>query len=56
MAGDSVISPELSIAPPLFFAEGKQGIYGKRISRRCLRRKLAFLPDPWQAFMKNFIK
>jgi len=42
-------------APPLGFADGKPGVYGKWISRRCLRRKLPFLPGPWQAFMKNLI-
>jgi len=37
-------------APPLGFADGKPGVYGKWISRRCLRRKLPFLPGPWQTF------
>jgi len=40
-------------APPLRLAEGKQGVYGKGISRQCLRRNLPFLPGPWQAFIKN---
>jgi len=43
------------ISPPLRFADDQQGDYGKRISRRCLLRKLPFLPGPWQAFMKNLI-
>ncbi|KPK93574.1 MAG: hypothetical protein AMJ94_02915 [Deltaproteobacteria bacterium SM23_61] len=32
-----------------------RGVRGKRISRRCLLRNLAFLPGPWQALMKNSI-
>jgi hypothetical protein len=28
------------VAPPLRFADGQQGVYGERISRRCLRRNL----------------
>jgi hypothetical protein len=43
------------ITPPLRFADGQQGVYGKRISRRCLRRNLPFLPGPCQAFRKNLI-
>jgi hypothetical protein len=38
---------------PLRFAEYKQGVYGSRISRRCLRRKLPFLSVPWQVFIEN---
>ena len=41
--------------PPLRSAENKHGVYRKRISRRCLRRKLPFLPVPGQAFMKNLV-
>jgi len=41
--------------PPLRFAEGKQGIYGKWISRRCLRRNLSFLPRPCQPSIKYSI-
>jgi len=41
--------------PPLRFADDQQGVYGKRMSRRCLLRNLPFLPGPWQAFMKNLI-
>jgi hypothetical protein len=40
---------------PLRFAEYKPGVYGSRISRRCLRRKLPFLPVPWQVFIENLI-
>jgi hypothetical protein len=43
------------ITPPLRFADDQRGVYGKRISRRCLLRNLSFLPGPWQAFMKNMI-
>jgi len=45
----------LLIPPPLGFADDQKGIPGKRISRRCLLRNLTFLPDPWQAFMKNSV-
>jgi hypothetical protein len=43
----------LLIPPPLRFADDQKGVHGKRISRRCLLRNLAFLPGPWQAFLKN---
>jgi hypothetical protein len=41
--------------PPLRFADDQQGVSGKVISRRCLRRPAKagpFLPGPWQAFFK----
>jgi hypothetical protein len=46
------------IASPLRFADGKLGVYGKGISRRCLRRPAKagpFLPGPWQGFIKNLV-
>ena len=43
------------LPPPLRFADDRKGVHGKRISRRCLLRDLAFLPVPWLAFMKNSI-
>ncbi|KPK95130.1 MAG: hypothetical protein AMJ94_00270, partial [Deltaproteobacteria bacterium SM23_61] len=43
----------LLIPPPLRFADDQKGVHGKRISRRCLLRNLAFLPGPWQAFLKH---
>jgi hypothetical protein len=45
----------LLIPPPLRFADDRQGVHGKRISRRCLLPNLAFLPGPWLPFMKNSI-
>jgi hypothetical protein len=53
--GFCYFSEALFPPPPLDFADGKPGVYGKWISRRCLRRKLPFLPGPWQVFIKNLI-
>jgi hypothetical protein len=49
------LKEEDHLTPPLRFADGQQGVYGKGISRRCLRRNLPFLPGPWQGFMKNMV-